>query len=485
MNDFSAQSPFLTACLLALVIVCVVAVPLYWRFYRFRENVKIKWKDILYKNPTTGLHNIRWFKENAPKIIADMMPSREGERLYIMAVSIRHLALLKETYDETIIADHLTEKINEVKKICPWVVEKCISQELAVMYILCDLPEDMTPVMAAEVFIKAVNTLRVREMTVHLDYVVGVASIPKNHEGDVDHIIHAAAIAQTEASNRGEIIGVYDEKLHDTLILQRKMEDLMEKALVNEEFKVWLQPKYDILTRKVVGAEALVRWDSPELGFLMPGKFIGLFEKNGFAVQLDYYMLEQICRLQVKYKEQGAPILPISVNQSALHIGETGYLERMKTILIGYGLPPKAVDLELTETAFVDFNTKETRYVAKQIIHDLRGIGYATSMDDFCSGYSSITLLQNLPMETMKIDRALLLAAEKSPRAEIILKGVVALGEALEMKVICEGIETAEQEELLIRNGCRLGQGYLFAKPMPLEEYEKFVSQNMPESVSA
>lgn len=478
IRSFFAENPVLAVLAVSFFIVALQAGFMFWLFRRQKERMLRKLDDLLYKNSATGMHNIRWFKKNVPEMITGPLKNaRDDGRLVIMAVSIQRLDLLKETYDEEVITSSIVQKIDTVRAHCPYIIEECISQELAVLYNISELTDGMTEREAAAKFLEEASSLNIGGLTIHLDYVVGIAPVPTDHKGDVTHIMHAASIAQSEASLRSEQIGIYDEKLQEMLILQRKMEDLMHKAIKNEEFKVWLQPKYDLITRRIVGAEALVRWDSPELGFLMPGKFIGLFERNGFAVNLDYYMLEQICKLQVKHQSMGHPILPISVNQSALHISEPGYLERMKTILIGYGLPPKAVDLELTETAFVDFNTKETRYVAKQIIHDLRDMGYATSMDDFCSGYSSISLLQNLPMETMKIDRALLIAAEKSPRAEIILKGVVALGQALNMNVICEGIETKEQEELLIKNGCRHGQGYLFAKPMPLDEFESFVAR--------
>ncbi len=476
VSTFIAENPFVSAVSMTALFVAAAGTGGYVWFNDRRKTIMRQMDELLYKNTATGLYNIRWFRKNAPLLIAADARSRDEERFFVMSVNIERLDLLKEVYDEDTLLKGMRENLVNVRKKYSWISAFCVSQELAMIYALVNLPPEIMPMTAAQCFIDDISTLTIGKATVNFEYVAGIAPVEKNHDGDVKHIMHMASIARGEAAFSGRKIGLYDEKFQENLILQKKMEDLMQKALQNEEFKVWLQPKYDLITRQVIGAEALVRWDSPELGFLMPGKFIGLFERNGFAVQLDYYMLERICQLQVKRQKAGLMLLPISVNQSALHISEEGYLERMKLVLIGYELPPKAVDLELTETAFVDFNTKETRYVAKQIIHDLRGMGYATSMDDFCSGYSSITLLQNLPMETMKIDRALLLAAEKSPRAEIILRGVVSLGQALEMNVICEGIETTEQEELLLRNGCRHGQGYLFGKPMPLEEFEKFVA---------
>jgi EAL domain-containing protein (putative c-di-GMP-specific phosphodiesterase class I) len=214
-----------------------------------------------------------------------------------------------------------------------------------------------------------------------------------------------------------------------------------------------------------------VRWHSPELGLLPPGRFVKLFETNGFVVDLDYYMLEQVLRIQQLRYDQGKRFVPISVNQSGLHISEEGYLDRMREMLAKFDLPRGAVDLEITETAFVDYTTQGSRTNATDIVRELQQMGYLISMDDFCTGYSSIAMLRNLPMDIMKIDRSMLLAAEEDPRAEKILRYVINMGDALGMQVLCEGIETLSQEQLLLDNGCFYGQGYLFGKPMQLDDF--------------
>ena len=248
--------------------------------------------------------------------------------------------------------------------------------------------------------------------------------------------------------------------------------------LENEEFEVWLQPKYDIRTHKVIGAESLVRWQSPELGFLMPYRFIDLFEKNGFIIPFDYYMLEHVCKLQKKFLAEGRKIVPIAVNLSGLHMREPDFIEHMREMKELYALPDSAVELELTETAFIDYDTKEESTSATAIVGALREMGYAIAMDDFCTGYSSIAMLQRLPMDVMKIDRSMLLASEKSARGQKILQNVVNFGRSLDMLVLCEGIETEEQEKLLLENGCTYGQGFLFSRPMPNEKYIEFIEEH-------
>lgn len=281
--------------------------------------------------------------------------------------------------------------------------------------------------------------------------------------------------------NLTDTVTVFDEHLQETLTTNYTIEGRMEQALIDGEFKAWYQPKYDLRTRKIVGAEALVRWISPELGFMPPGKFIPLFERNGFVIQIDYYLLEQTCKLQRARLDAGKEIVPISVNQSRLHMTEEGYLEKLQMIVNTYELPAGAVELEITETMFGDFDAKAGQENAARIVNELHKMGFSVSVDDFGSGYSSFMLLGYLPLDVMKIDRSLLTGADKSPRMRDILGNVIKLGHALKMKVLCEGIETPEQEELLLDLGCHYGQGFLNAKPMPVEDFINFFEKRNAE----
>jgi len=295
----------------------------------------------------------------------------------------------------------------------------------------------------------------------------------------VQQAIDRALSACHHKSN--ETVKIFDEKLEDQLTTQHMIESKMQQALLNGEFKPYYQPKYDLKTRKIVGAEALVRWISPETGFMPPGKFIPLFEENGFVIQVDYYILEKTFQLQKERLEAGKEVIPISVNQSRLHMTEENYLEKMKAIVEKYNIPAGLVELEITETMFGDFDNKASQQNAMKIIQGLHDLGFSLSVDDFGSGYSSFGLLGMLPMEVMKIDRSVLIGADTSERMKEILAYVVKLGHALNMEVLCEGIETREQEILLLGLGCRLGQGFFNAKPMPVDEFVNFFEKRNAE----
>ena len=277
------------------------------------------------------------------------------------------------------------------------------------------------------------------------------------------------------AMHEAQGILVYDDAMRECAQLASRMESLQEVALRREEFEIWYQPKYHLETKKCVGAEALVRWKSEELGFLPPGKFISLFERNGFISKLDFYNLEHVMRFQEDCRKKGLPIVPISVNQSRVHMQEQGYLRKVQELALRYAADDIA--LELTETAF-DFTGKSQREHTLAIVAALHGLGFRIDMDDFGSGYSDFSILTYLPLDVMKIDRSLLLASEGSKSMRAVLQKMVELGHTLGMIVLCEGIETPSQERLLLGCGCHYGQGFLYGKPMPRQAFEAFLKEH-------
>ena len=444
-----------------------------------RKKNSLKLFDTAYKNPFTGTHTMGWVEKFTPSLIRkrykdDLLAGN----LFLLNLSVYRFDLLRAAYDQKVLFDGIRKLIEQMRTQHEWILYDGISSELSHMFLVCRKPDGMAPREAAERLLADAAEIAGDNVDIRVGYRAGLCDIPAEIPVDMTAMMTNAAVARNEATQHGEIIGVYDEELQNRRVLEKKIEDLMGKALENEEFEVWLQPKYDIRTHKVIGAESLVRWQSPELGFLMPYRFIDLFEKNGFIIPFDYYMLEHVCKLQQKFLAEGRKIVPIAVNLSGLHMREAGFIEHMREIKDAFGLPDGAVELELTETAFIDYDTKEESTSATAIVASLREMGYAIAMDDFCTGYSSIAMLQRLPMDVMKIDRSMLLASEQSARGQKILKNVVNFGTSLDMLVLCEGIETEEQEKLLLDNGCTYGQGFLFSRPMPNEKYIEFIEEH-------
>ena len=480
LKAYIAKNPWQSLAILAALMLSVIGVLLY--MIRLKQRATQKMYELAYHNQRTGLTNVRWFEDQAQRLIKRRAKDREAGRLFVMVLSTQRIDLLKASLNPEAVARGICELVERVREKNPWILVDGLSSELTHLYVLGRLEDGMTLRDAAEKFARDTALLTSQGYDIHMNYHFGLCAVPQDAVPDITQLMADADTAQMEAIETGDYIGVYDEKLQQKRLKQKTVERLMQKALANGEFQIWLQPKYDIRTHKIIGAEALTRWQSPELGFVMPGLFIGVFEKTGFILEFDYFVLETVCRMQQQRIDAGKPVIPFSVNQSGLHIREPGYLDRLREILGRYWLPPGAIDLEITETAFVDFDTQEGAENASAIIAVMKEMGCTVSMDDFCTGYSSIAMLQHLDMDVMKIDRAMLLASESSGRGKKIMRRVVSLGQDLNMLVLCEGVETKEQEDLLLENGCFFAQGFLFGRPMPAEEFFAFADKRQAES---
>jgi EAL domain-containing protein (putative c-di-GMP-specific phosphodiesterase class I) len=242
----------------------------------------------------------------------------------------------------------------------------------------------------------------------------------------------------------------------------------MLTALSNGEFQLYIQPKWEIAADMCGGGEALVRWESPQMGLISPDKFIPVFEENNFIVELDFYMLSKVLKmLQNEMKSPKEPY-PISVNVSKVTMMFPNYIERLADTIKRFKVPGKYVELEITETAMCEGDYSTVR----SLMCEMKKMGFNIAMDDFGSGNSSFNTLRELPVDVLKIDKAFLDAAEESEKSKTIIKSVVDMARNINMKTVCEGVETQSQLAFLKSIDCNLGQGYLFSRPIPYREYE-------------
>ncbi len=261
----------------------------------------------------------------------------------------------------------------------------------------------------------------------------------------------------------------FDSSMLQKIRREKRIEDIMEDALALGEFLVYLQPKFGLDDdNRVVGAEALVRWQH-DGKLIPPGEFIPLFEKNGFVNKIDYYMFEEVCKLQKKYVTMGYEPKVISVNMSRTHIHHPGFVDELAAMCEKYEVDTRYFEIEITESA-----AYEDMDILCDIFREIKSKGFHVSIDDFGTGYSSLNMLKDLPVDVLKIDRSFLTEnADEHESASIIIGCVVSLAAALEIRTICEGIETKEQAVLLTKLGCNMAQGFFFARPMPVPDYEK------------
>ncbi len=299
--------------------------------------------------------------------------------------------------------------------------------------------------------------------------------------GDDKDIIHAADMASIAEQSTGDVkvntVAYFDDKLRTRMTEEHELEKLMHAALENDEFKLFIQPKHRVKDGALGGAEALVRWISPQKGFISPGKFIPLFEKNGFVGPVDNYILEQLCMFQRNRLRKGYKTVPISVNVSRVQLSNPNLADEICAIVDKYSVPHKYIDIELTESAC--FDDMETLI---NTIHTLRAMGFPVSMDDFGSGYSSLNLLKELPFDTLKIDGEFFRNVTDINRANIVVKNIIDLAKSLNMTVVAEGIEQQTQVDFLKTTECDLIQGYFYSKPISAKEFEEYMANHKIEN---
>ncbi len=294
----------------------------------------------------------------------------------------------------------------------------------------------------------------------------------KPGENDVNDIVHKTNIAHAFAKkDNSSNIWDYDENFTKKVLRDTELANKMHKALSNQEFKAFLQPKFSVIDGKICGAEALVRWVEADNSMIYPNEFIPLFEQNGFIVELDKYMLRCVCAALKKWCTMGKPCVPISINFSRLHLRNANFVEDIHAITTEYGISPELIEIELTESTVM-----ENEQTLHKILNELHKIGFCVSIDDFGSGYSSLGMLKDFKMDTLKLDKSFFGdEADEADhhRGNLVVESIVALAANLGMHTIAEGIEKKYQEAFLRKIKCDAAQGYLYAKPMPIDAFEE------------
>lgn len=285
-------------------------------------------------------------------------------------------------------------------------------------------------------------------------------SLPTRSNGDY------AAVARMEAKeNAISKYKIYETSQFEKQRHKKVLEEDMRSALNNGEFTMYLQPKYDIATRQVHGAEALARWIKPDGSNIPPVKFIPLAEENGFVTEIDHYIWEQACKTLKYWKDNGFTPVPISINVSRVHLNNNSFIDILNNLVKEYDIPKSFLEIEITET-IQSGNTVNS-------ILSLKDNGFTLLMDDFGSGYSSLKMINTTPFDVLKIDRSFLADFMVSERGKKIISHTIEMSQDIGIDLIAEGVENEVQEEFLLSNGCRYAQGFLFSRPITVDEFNK------------
>ena len=278
----------------------------------------------------------------------------------------------------------------------------------------------------------------------------------------------ARAAQRTVKGNYMKRVAVYNEEFMRQEEMEQMIVSEMKQALREEQFKVYLQPKCDMETGRIIGSEALVRWHHPKHGMISPGKFVPIFERNGFISEVDYYVMENTCRTIRRWLDEGFPVEPVSVNVSRMDMYNPRLMENIKDCVSKYNVPHELIEFELTESAFVFGNAQRTNLAER-----LQENHFSVLMDDFGSGYSSLNSLREISVDILKIDLKFLPQKREDTRANVILSCIIDMANKLGLEVIVEGVENISQVKFLLSIGCKNAQGFYFHRPMSIDEFEK------------
>ncbi|MCR4748667.1 MAG: GGDEF domain-containing phosphodiesterase [Lachnospiraceae bacterium] len=469
IRDIVVMGFFAVAIVLMLLAVFIIMMGNVRKVHKSRRRMT----EVFYMDEVTGRHNWMWFITKADQILKKRKnASAKFAVLDVVFVNYRNFC----------VCHSVSEGEEMLRKVDDLIQSRLGKNELIAHYASANFAAMLTYTDRDRLEERIKGIIRDLEKIDRdhtFNFHVGIYRVSeslnkdsrpvKRKDIDIDNYYNNACTARATLADKDDsAIAFFDEKMVEE---QKWIDSVMErqaKAVENEEFLVFYQPKYDPRTGRLRGAEALIRWNSPDFGLVPPGKFIPIFEKNGFITEIDHYMLKHVSQDQKRWLDEGYACVPVSVNVSRAHFIENDLAEQIRDIVDNAGAPHDLIEIELTESAFFDDKHAMIRTILK-----LKEYGFTVSMDDFGAGYSSLNSLKDMPLDVLKLDADFFRNDEGNGRGQIVVSEAIRLAKNLNMRTVAEGVEIKEQVEFLADQGCDMIQGYYFAKPMPKDEYEQ------------
>ena len=450
--------------------VVIIAIALCMLFYMWATSKKASdtIELLAYGDPITGGKNDNYFRNMA----MDVIENNTSVPYLVARFDVANFRYINEAYGHVRADEILTIIIQESGKIFK---DKEICTRMDSDQFVLLARNDQSFEAKFEEMMLVIND-RAKEIGIMFPIRLkrGICPI-RVEDNDIGIIIdHANAARKSLVGDEKVLVATYSEKIVQKMHVEEKIESEMADAMRNGEFKVFIQPKWDLVKDCICGGEALVRWVKPNGSMVFPDQFIPVFEKNGFIEKLDLYMLEEVCKKLRRLIDENRIIYPISVNQSRILLHNPDYINQVAKILKRHRIPNGFVELEITETVFLD-----ERNLMIRTMNQLKSMDIKISMDDFGSGYSSLNMLKDVKFDVLKIDRGFFSEVITSQASVLILRKIIEMSEGLGIRVLCEGVETAEQVDMLKNLGCCYVQGYYYSKPIHCDEFaEKYCGEN-------
>lgn len=450
-------------CFIVLLVMLIAMVIMFYVLWNSRDRLKKLMNQHTNQDTITGYGNFTRFIDNAKSMLM-----YDDKRYAICYIDVSNFKSINDYYGRAQgdgVLKTVADRINDL--VMP---DGIFARRFADRFVfMADYLDITSLAYIVDTYLSEMDyQIEGIEEVVRIKCNCGIYEIT-DHKERIEEMIDKAAIATKISKNSiSTAVTVLDKQVSNDIMRNQKITYKMNSAYNNKEFVVFIQPKVSMTNGKIVGGEALVRWFSSDEGVIPPNQFIPLFEENGFVTKLDFYVLDQVCEMIKRRKLQGKRTIPVSVNQSRLHVYDSLYINKLIKTFDKHEIDKDDIIFEVTESAF----TENVRDMI-ELVHRMVQMGYNVSMDDFGCGYSSLNMLNQLPICELKLDKQFI--DDESPRSRYIIKSIVGLSHGLGISIVCEGVETFEQVKFLQKVGCDIAQGYYYAKPMPMAEFEKML----------
>lgn len=440
----------------------------HWDGYALDQISKEELYRRVYHDVITGYYNwnYMWHK-------LDRRTRPSNLKYCFVHFDIKGTKIINSTYGHNAVNELLCSICAQIEKEKEegWVIEGCRCDNDNFSMMIKVMPEDEIVKKLTNMF-NSVSILPC-DFKYRVFYRCGVVTAEDANASD-DRVADFAKFAQRFGNTfHQHDINFYTSEMYRNLNKGNEYLSHLDAALMNDEFEAWFQPKYDINSEKIVGAEALVRWNYKHEKLVFPAEFIPLFERSFVVYKLDKVMLKKTCETLAKFKEMGLPLFTVSVNLSRSCLVNENLLVEICQTVDKYKIPHDKIEFELTESA--TYKDVEAMFM---LLRNLRELDFKVSMDDFGTGYSSLSLLKDMPMDTLKIDKSFvdaIIVSDYDARENVVVKGIISMANQLGFTCLAEGAEHKEQVDFLRKAGCDKIQGYYYSKPVPADTYLEMI----------
>ncbi|MBA2379786.1 MAG: EAL domain-containing protein [Blastocatellia bacterium] len=423
---------------------------------------------IAFHDGLTGLPNRALFQDRLAQAVLTADGNKKAAVLYLQ---LEGFTKVQDTFGHAVADATLIEIANRLQEVVDArvTISRFEADEFVMIYTIHHNDQELVDI--SKKIIKSLNRpVQVEDQEVFVTPSVGISVFPSDGTDSGTLLRNARAALSKARGRNGDSVAFYTADINDRAIKRLTLEANLWRALEREEFEVYFQPKVDLNTRKIIGSEALVRWQHPEFGLISPADFIPSAEETGLIVPLGEWVLREACRWTSAWRKAGHN-LTVAVNLSLEQMQASDLAEKVKSVLGETGLPPSQLNLEITESCLMRDSTASIATLA-----DLKKTGITISLDDFGTGYSSLGHLKSLPIDVLKIDRSFIRDVTTDPDEAALAMAMVTLAHNLRLRVVAEGVETEEQFKFLHLLRCDEAQGFLFSPPLPPDEFISLVS---------